>query len=430
MKITKNDSSKSALVLTIEIPASDLKPYLEKAAKEISQHLKIDGFRPGFAPYEVVKGKVGEMEIYQTATDEIINKTLFQALEQEAKDVDVVGQPDVKVDKLVPGNDFVYTATIMLVPTVKLGDYKQIKVSRKTVTADMKRVEQTLDNLRRMKAKELPKLGAIANGDKAIINFNLFVDRVPLEGGQAQSYPLLVGEGSFIPGFEEQLIGLNKGEKKEFSLAFPKDYHDQKIAGKLADFKIEVVDVQKIELPELNDELAKDFGHDTVEQLKTAVTDSLKQEDEKKEDQRLELAILEELVKKSEFGEINEKLITDEARVMVHELEHSIGQQGLSFADYLTHIKKTEEDLLKDFRPQAENRIKTALCLRAVSTQENITVSDKDIDEEIAKLERMLAVSNPAARDQLKTPAYRRYLDTTIKNRKTVEAIVSQAVVK
>ncbi len=419
MDIKKDQPSGSVVTLTVTVSHAELKPFLEKAAQQISAEKTIAGFRPGKAPYEIVAQQVGEMTIYQRCVDDAITKTLFAALEKELADTQVVGQPRVDIDKLAPDNDLVYTATVTLLPEVTVGDISKIKVEKKDVATDQKAVEQTLEQLQQSRVQEEPKDDAAATGDKVSLDFDVFVDKVAIEGGSAKEYPLVIGEHKFIPGFEEQIVGMKQGEEKEFELRFPKDYHQKNLANKLATFKVSVRRVFTRILPELNDDFAKQLGAESFAKLTETIEGNIKAEAEQKEAQRQEIAMLDALAAQATFSDIPQTLIDTEAHRMVHELEASINQQGLQFKDYLEHLKKTEADLQKDFAEDAQKRVKTALIIRQVAEDNNITVPTADIDAEINRAAETYK-DNKEALENIKSESSRRYLENTLLNRKVI----------
>ncbi|MBU1131687.1 trigger factor, partial [Patescibacteria group bacterium] len=299
MKIEKKILPKSQAELTIELSIDEMTPYLKATAEEISKVKPIKGFRPGKAPYEVVVKTFGEMFVYQNSANRAVEETYFAAIEKE--NIEPVDEPKIEILKLAPENPFIYKATISLLPEITLCDYSKISVNApKEITVDDKETEKVLSDLQKMRAKETLTDKAVENGDKVEIDFNTYVDNVPIEGGQAKKHLLTVGEGNMIPGFEENLIGLKKDDEKEFELAFPKKYHEQSLANKKATFKIKVIAVYKIELPELNDDFAKGMGLQNIENLKKSISSNIKLEKQAKQTQKLDLEIIEKLLEKSE----------------------------------------------------------------------------------------------------------------------------------
>lgn len=420
---------------TIEMTVDELKPYLQSATEEISSHRKIEGFRPGKAPYEIVAREVGEMFVYQTAASFAADATVAKVLLDEK--VEIVDRPKIEVQKLAPGNPFIFKATVALVPAITLCDYDKVKVKpMPEIKIEEKEIDRVMTDLQKMRAKESLADKAAEKGDKVELDFDTFVDNVAIEHGHAKKHALIIGEERMIPGFEEQLIGLKADESKEFELEFPKKYHEKSLAGKKATFKVKVTAVFKIELPKMDNEFAIGLGFKEFADLKKHVEANLRHEKEHKEEQRVELDLINELIEKSTFGEIPEVLINEETHKMFHELEDNVSREGLKFEDYLKHIKKTEGDLRIDFVPDAIKRVKTGLLIRHVAKVENIHADANEIDAEI---ERTLASYkfHPAYEGKLaeleknmRSENARYYFGNMVANRKTLEFLKGKVLEK
>ena len=435
MQVTKKALPKAQMEFTVEMTVDELKPYLQSATEEIAMHRKIEGFRPGKAPYEIVVREVGEMFVYQTAasfaTDGVMPKILLE------EKIEIVDQPKIEVQKLAPNNPFIFKATADLVPEIKLCEYDKVKVKpMREIRIEDKEIDRVMTDLQKMRAKEALADKAAEKGDEVELDFDTFVDNVAIEHGNAKKHTLTIGEGRMIPGFEEQLIGLKATEEKEFELAFPKEYHEKSLAGKKATFKVKVTAVFKIELPKLDDEFATGLGFKEFGDLKKHIEANIRHEKEHKEEQRVELELINELIEKSTFGELPEVLINEETHKMFHELEDNVSREGLKFEDYLNHLKKTESDLRLDFVPDAIKRVKTGLLIRHVAKIENITADDKEIEAEI---ERSLASYkfHPAYADKLpeleknmRSANARPYFANMIANRKTLELLKEKVLGK
>ncbi len=411
--------------LTIEILAEEIQPFLRKAAVKLSQELKIEGFRPGKAPYEIVKQKCGEMAIMEEALDDIIAKTYFDALAENK--IISIGQPKIDLEKMAPGNPLVYKATVAILPKVKVGDYQKISLKRESVSVKAEEVEKIINDIRRLRAKEKLVERELKTGDKAEINFDIFLDKVPIEHGRHEKYPITIGEGRFIPGFEEQLAGMKAGETKEFELKFPVEYFQKNLAGRNCEFKVKCNAVYEIELPELNDGLAQEISGNkfqSLAELKENVAKNLEEEERAKQEQKLETEMFDQLLKISEFEEIPETLIENEAHKMIHELQDNIERQGLKFEDYLKNLKKSHEDLDQEFQPQAEKRAKTAILCREIYQEQKMAVTDDEVLKEIEEILKSYP-ANPEIRRQLETETYKDYLRNAIGNRRVTEYLKS-----
>lgn len=409
---------KSQLEITVTVPADELKPLLEKAVEEISQQTKIEGFRPGKVPYDILKQRIGEMKIYEEAAAIAVEKSYVEIGRKEK--FEPLGSPKIDFEKLAPGNDFTYKATVDLIPEVKIGDFKSIKIKEKEIKITDAEINKTIDELREMRATEVLEPKVIAKGDKVEVDFEVSRDNVVIDGGTQKKYPLVVGTNVFIPGFEDNLIGLKAEENKEFELTFPEKYHNKNLAGKPAKFKVKILAVYKRTLPDANDEFAVSLGQKTIAELKESIEHNLEHEGHHKEEERLEIEMLEKIIDKSQFGEIPDILITAETNKMVQELEGNVLQQGLKFEDYLVHLNKTHDQMKLDFVPQAIKRIKGALLTRALFFQEKMEVPESEIDRELEAMTRAYA-QHPEIQKNLKNPEYREYMRNMIANRKVMD---------
>ena len=425
MQINKQQIKPSELELTIEINQAEYQPYLEKASSRMSQSSKIEGFRPGKAPYDLVKQRFGEMAIYQEALDDIVSRFFYQSVVQEK--LNTVGQPKIEIEKLAPGNPISFKAVVALMPSVKLKDYKSIKVAKKEVKVEEAEVGKVIDDLRKMRAKETLVDRAAKMGDRVEVDFEVSLDKVVIEGGQGKKYPLAIGEGSMIPGFEEHLIGLTKDEEKTFQLKFPDEYQNKMTAGKVCDFKVKMLAIYDRELPEANDDWAKTLGADNVEDLKTKIRKNLADEQMFHEEQRLETEMLNKIVAQAVFSEIPEVLVESEAQRMVQEFSDSITQQGLDFNNYLVNIKKAENDLVADFKPKALDRVKTSLVIKEIADQEKIEVTEADLKAETEKILTQVA-GNQEAIGNITSEGYQHYLRTVLRNRQVIEMLKKECL--
>ena len=418
MSYTTKKLSKSQLEFTFTVKPDEYKKDVEAAAVRLSERAAIKGFRPGKAPYNIIKEQVGEIHIMEEALEKIIQKHYFEAVKIEK--AEVIGMPKIKVEKLAPGNDLVFTATAALLPKVKLPDLKNISVKSELKKVDEADVNEALGHLQKMQPKEEPKSGAADKEDKVTIDMNMFIDKVPVEGGQAKNHQVYLSETHYIPGLAEQLIGLKKDETKEFTLPFPKEHYQKHLAGRKVDFKIKVNEVFTLKYPELNDELAKSLGQDNMQKLKDLLLANITREAEHKEEQRVEAAILEALIEKSSFDELPEVLIDSEKQKMFYELKHDLDRRGVSIEQYLNDIKKSQEQIFKDFTEGATKRAKAALISRQVAIENKISVGKEEIEKEI-KLIKEAYPGDKNVEENLKKAEVLDTVAATIQNRKVVE---------
>ncbi len=408
----------SQVELTFTIEPADYKKDLEAAAVRLSERAGIKGFRPGHAPYEVVKQQVGEAKIMEEALEHIIQKTFFIAVKEEK--IETIGMPQIAVEKMAPGNNLVYRATVALLPKVTLADFNKIKVGRKPIEAGEKEVGEALEHLRKMQPKEIVKEGLSGKENKVTIDMDMFIDKVPVEGGQTKNHQVYLSEPHYIPGLAEELVGLKKADTKEFTLKFPKEHYQKHLAGRAVDFKIKVNDVFELNYPALDDELAKILGQENLEKLKTLLLANLTREAERKEGERVEIALLDALIEQSEFETIPQVLIDAEKRKMFYELKHSLDNQGIEMEKYLRDIKKTEKEIFDDFTIQAAKRAKAALLSRQVAATNNIVVEKAELDKEIASIKQAYP-DDKNVEENLKRPEVIDTITATVQNRKVLE---------
>lgn len=418
MKYELKKLEKSQAEITFALSAADYKKDLDAAALRLSQRAAIKGFRPGKAPYDIVKQQVGEIKIMEEALERIVQRVFYEAV--RAEKLDTIGMPQIAVEKMAPGNDLVFKATAALLPKVELADLSQIKIEHKPVKAGEKELGEALEHLRKMQPKEIAKESAATKEDKLVIEMDMFIDKIPVEGGQAKNHQIYLSEPHYIPGLAEQLVGLKKTETKEFTLKFPKEHYQKHLAGRDVDFKIKVSEVFELQYSELNDEFAKSLGQESLEKMKELLLANISKEAERKEDQRWEIAMLDELIEKSKFDEIPQVLVDAEKKKMFYELKHDLDRRGIPMEQYLKDIKKNEDEIFKDFSEQADRRAKAALISRQVALANNITVDKADLDKEIAAIKATYP-DDKNVEENLKRPEVIDTIAATIQNRRVVE---------
>ncbi|MCK4553575.1 trigger factor, partial [Candidatus Parcubacteria bacterium] len=259
MNVQKKDLAKSQIELTIELSVKEFEPYIKNGAEKISRDLKIKGFRPGKIPYEVLKQKISEMTILEEAARIAINKTLEQVIRDHITG-QPIGQPQVNITKLAPNNPMEYKVVMALLPEVILADYKNVKVKQEKAEVKDEEVDKMIKQLQEMRVKETIANREVKDGDKVIVDIEMFLDKVPVEGGQGKNTGIVVGKGYIVPGFGKKLIGAKKNDVREFSLPYPKEHHQQNLAGKLVEFRVKIKEVYQRELPEINQEFVKNLG--------------------------------------------------------------------------------------------------------------------------------------------------------------------------
>lgn len=420
MNVIRKDLEKGQIELKVELSIEEMSPLMEKGAESLSKEIKIEGFRPGKVPFNVLKQKVGELAIMEEAVKISLNKNIYKIIDENIKDKEVVGQPEVEITKLAPGNQAEYKIKVFVLPEVKLGKYKDLGLKENKVVVEEKEIEKIINDLLEMRAKEVISDKAIEKGDKVIASVNLFIDKVPIEDGQNPEVTILTGKNYFVDGFDKNIIGLKKGDKKEFNLVYPEKHYNKNLAGKLVDFKVEIKEVYQRQLPELNDDLAKIFQFKNVSDLKENIKKTIEIQKKREEDQKTEINLLEKIVDDSKFSDVPENLIKNEANLMIREMEHGLVSQGGNFADYLKSINKTQDQLMLEILPNATKRVKSALILKEIAKEEKITVSESEMNKEIEALKKKYE-KNLEAIKNIDSPHYKAYLENSLINQKTID---------
>ncbi len=419
MKVETKKLEKNQIEIIVEIPLEELQPHLEHAAEHISEAIKIEGFRPGKAPYEVVKQRVGEMAMYEGAFDHLVQKTYTKAVKDAG--LETVSHPKIEIIKLAPGNPIIYKATVALLPHVELGKYQSLKVDRKKTEVKEEEVEKGLGELAKMQTKEVLADRPVGKKDKVMVDMEMFLDKVPIEGGQAKASAVYMGEDAFIPGFTEELAGQKKGETREFTLKFPKEHYRKNLAGKPVEFRVTVKDVYELQSPALDDEFAKSLGQTSIAEVRNLIRKNMEDETNHKEDERSEGEALEKIVEQAKFDDIPDQMIEGEVEKMIAELKDRVARQGMDFEKYATDVlKKKTEDIRKGFMEQAVTRIKTALAMRALAKAEGIAAADEEVNTEIQKMIEWYQ-GDESASDYLNSLDGREYAANMVRNKKVLD---------
>ncbi len=416
---------KSQAELTVELSPDEMSVYFAAAARELSRSHPIAGFRPGLAPKDAVIREVGQDKFNRLAFDLAVRESFSKTVLDHQ--LEIVGDPriavlDKKSDSFA-NTGFAYRAVISVVPQVDVGNWRAIKTPLVEVKVEPKDVDAVLEDIKKSRAENTSVNRPAQKGDRVEIDFLAQVDGVIIEGGESKQHPLVLGEGHFMPGFENELVGLKENETKKFSLDAPSDYHKKDLAGKKVDFEVKMCLVQERKLPEINDELARSLGRfGSLEELKASLAEGLKAEKEARAKDERRAKIATALVKNIN-AELPEELVELELDKMSAELEDSLAHMNLDKESYLAHLKKTPEDLKKDWRPQAEKRIKVSLALRQIARHENIEVAEAEVED---KLSQLLRNSPPVRPGQnLDLTSLRGYVKGMIRNEKVFELLES-----
>ena len=380
MKNTIKDLPKSQKEISVEISVEEMEKYMNNALDKLAKNIKLDGFRDGKVPKDVAEKQLGDAAIFEEASHEAIEKSYSEIIKENK--LNPLGQPKAEITKAAPNNSLEYKIVISVMPEIKLGDYKTVFGKMEVKKIDDEMIEKELKTLQKKKASYITKDESAEKGDRVEIDFETRVGGVKLEGGESKNHPLIIGQGKFIFGFEDNLVGMKKDEEKEFDLVFPENYKKE-LAGKKASFKVKINLVQKVNLPEINDEFAKGLGKfESVENLRESIKKGMTMEEEGKAKEKLRGELIDQVVEKTTV-EIPETLVESELTNMVNEFKSNITQTGIEFEEYLKNVNTNLEKLKTEWQPMAEKRTKTGLIMREISVQEEIKIGDEEIEKRV-----------------------------------------------
>lgn len=393
MKYTFEKAEKSTVKIKITLSATEWKDAICAAYEKTKGKYSLPGFRKGKVPKHLLEATYGEGIFYEDAINDAFPKYYGEVLDKEPS-IEAVAHPEVDIKK-IDEKGLVIEAVVAVKPEVQLGEYKGIKFKKPVYNVEDKDIDDDLSRLQERNSRMVDVDGrAVENGDTVIIDYSGSVDGVKFDGGTAEKQTLVIGSKSFIPGFEDQIIGMNKGDEKDINVKFPDDYHAENLKGKDSVFAIKLHEIKKKELPEITDEFIKDaVGAESVDAYKKEVKERL----EKQNSDRAERELEDEIVKKiSENAtvEIPDALIKNQVDRMVQEMEYHMSYQGLKLEDYLKYIGKTMDDYRKEYEPQAKEIVKSQLVIEKVISEEKIDATDKDVEERIAEMAK--AQNKPA----------------------------------
>lgn len=373
-------------VLTVEVDAETFKTALDDAFKKVVKQVSIPGFRKGKIPRGLFEQRFGVEALYQDALDILLPVEYPKAVEEAG--IEPVDRPEIDVEKIEKGESLIFTAKVTVKPEVKLGEYKSMGIEKDDTTVTDEDVQNELKALQERQAELVVKEeGAVEEGNTVVLDFEGFVDGEAFEGGKAENYSLEVGSGSFIPGFEDQLVGLEAGAEKDVEVTFPEEYHAEELAGKPAVFKVKIHEIKAKELPDLDDEFAKDIDEE-VETL-AELTEKTKKRLEEAKENEADAKLREELVlKASENAEIDvpQAMVDTELDRMLKEFEQRLQMQGMNLELYTQFSGQDEAALKEQMKEDAEKRVKSNLTLEAIAKAENLEVSDEEVEAELTKM--------------------------------------------
>ncbi|MFV0635728.1 trigger factor [Mitsuokella sp.] len=386
MKVTVENGENQQVTLTIEVEAAEVNKAVEQACKRLANRVNIPGFRKGKAPRMIVERHVGKDAVLQEAFDIVAPKALNNAFDEQK--IEPVTRPNVDIVTLEEGKDLVFKATVTPRPEVKLGEYKGLKVEKAAVNITDEDVEKQLKTFqdRQGKLVDAPEGAEVKDGDFTTLDFKGFVDGEAFDGGEGKDYPLQIGSKSFIPGFEDQLIGAKIGEERDVNVKFPEEYHAKELAGKDATFKCTIRSIKTKELPAIDDELAKKVSKfQTLDELKADIRKNLEENAERTAENDQKSAAIE-MATNNITVDIPAVMIDNRVTAMIQEMAMRLEQQGMKLEQYLQYAGTDIAKIREQYRETAEKNVKTDLMLEEVAKAENIKVEGKDLDAEVAAM--------------------------------------------
>jgi len=388
MKVDIKKLPKSEVELTITVPYETYQKWEKKALEDIGKKIKVSGFRPGSIPEDVIRQNVQPESIKASTLDHVLPQTYAEAVREN--NLQVVTQPKVDIKSTVEkeGDEFVYTAVVAVMPEVKMGDYKKIKVARKPVKVEPKNIDDTIQMIMERYAEWKDVERKAKEGDRAELAFEGFDEKgEAIPNTASKNHPVILGSKTMVPGFEEAVIGMGKGETKEFEVKFPKDYHAQPMQGKNVKFKVTLNRLEEKKEQKLDEEMIEKITgkKQSVEDFKKLVEEDLKKEMEQRNRQDHDNAVVSEVIKITK-AELPEALLEQELGMMMEEQKRRVQQQGLSWEQYLQHVKKTEDDFKKDHRKGAEERVLARLGIQHIIKDADLKVEEGEVDKKIEEV--------------------------------------------
>ncbi len=419
--------------ITVTLSSDEFERHVERAARAASNEVAIPGFRKGKAPRELVENAVGSGALLERAAEDAARETYPRVLEEVAAATEQepgkrffpVGAPEITVTKLARGNEFSYRAVLSVLPEVVLPDNwraiaRRIRADRRETSVSDEDVEKALSWIRESRLVERDVDRPAAAGDAVEVDFDISRGGVKLDHASSVRHPLVIGKGKFMPGFEEKIVGMRRGEKREFTLAAPQDWHERSLAGRELEFAVTLQAVRERTVPELTDDFARSIGNfESVAALRESVRSGMAQEKQEKERDRVRTAIIDAIAEKT-AADVPEVLVTAEIKKMTAELERGVASMGMQWSDYLAHIKKMPDDLEREWRGEAERRVRAALVIRDIAERENITPTEEEIAERAAATLRQYRTAKEAEKN-IDPAQLREYTKNVLRNEKTFE---------
>jgi trigger factor len=413
-------------VLTVEVDKEEFDKALDQAFKKVVKRVNIPGFRKGKVPRKIFEARFGVEALYQDALDIILPQAYQKAVEETG--IEPVAQPEVDIEQLEKGKNLIFKATVTVKPEVKLGEYKGLEIPAKDFSVTDEQVEEELERVRERQAELIVvEEGTLEEGDTAVIDFEGFIDGEPFDGGKAENYNLEIGSKTFIPGFEDQLMGMAKEEEKEITVTFPEDYHVEDLKGKEATFKVKVKEIKRKKLPELDDEFAKDVSEfETLEEFKADLRKKLEERAKQEEENYKRDTVVEKAAENAEIN-IPQAMIDHEVEHMVQDFKQRLRFQGIDLDTYFKITGSSMDQLKEQFKEDAEKRVRISLTIEAISKAENIEVTEEDQDKELEKMAELYSWDKDELKKLFESQGTLERMKEDIRIRKTIDLLVEHS---
>ena len=425
IKVEKTDKT-NELKLTFTVEAEKFDEGMKTVYKKTAKYFSIPGFRKGKAPMSIIEITYGSSIFYEDTFNEIVPEIYEKELKEN--NIEAVSRPEIEITQMEKGKDLIFTAVVQTKPEVKLGKYKGVEVEKIDTSVVAADVKKELDRMAEKNARMVSVDNRVVkNKDIAVIDFEGFVNGVPFEGGKAENHELEIGSKTFIPGFEDQVIGMKIDEEKDINVKFPEEYFSKELAGKDATFKVKLHEIKVKELPAIDDEFAKDVSEfDTLKDLKASIKEKLVEDKKNQAKYQLEDAVIKEVAKNTEI-DIPSGMIETELDNILKDIDGRLAYQGLNLAQYLKLINKSEDDMRKEYEAQASESVKTRLVLEAIVKAEKIEATDAEIEE---KIKEMAKNYGKKEEELLENENLKEYLKNNITTEKAIQFIVDNAKIK
>lgn len=409
-------------ILTFEIPSETVKQGLDQTYKRVKKNISVPGFRKGKVPRQIFDNVYGEEALYEETLNNLLPDAYQAAVEESGQDI--VGQPSIDIQSMDKGKDWVLVAEVDLKPSVTLGEYKGLKADKEDTSVSEEEVNEAIESRRQSLAELVVKEAAAEEGDTVVIDYEGFVDDVAFDGGKAENHSLELGSNTFIPGFEEQLVGQEPGVELDVNVTFPEEYHAEDLAGKDAVFKVKVHEVKAKELPELDDEFAKETSEfDTIADLKADVTKKLEEANAERAEREFEEAVITAVAGNAKV-EIPEVMVEKEVDKMVQNLQQRLQYQGLSLEQYFQFTGTDEEKMREYMRTNAQTKVKVDLVLEAIEKAENIEATEEEIKAKAVEVAKMYSASEDEKMVDLLMQSQQAALRADVITNKTMKLLI------